>query len=91
MLPSTMKSRLMSFTASPINCALNACSHTLAGSETPDGVSLPEALLAVVSLVQFGHVLGEHVLIQVVRGGVRRGLEDAAVLCAPRAPFHGPN
>lgn len=59
-----MKSKWMYFTASPINCALNARSHTLAGSETPDGVSLSEALLAVASLVQFGHVLGERVLIQ---------------------------
>lgn len=54
-----MKSKWMYFTASP-----NARSHTLAGSETPDGVSLSEALLAVASLVQFGHVLGERVLIQ---------------------------
>lgn len=67
------------------------CSHTLAGSETPDSVSLFEAVFPVVFLVQFGHVLGDHVLILVICQRLRRGLEEARVLCAPSAPFHGPN
>lgn len=42
------------------------CLRTLAGSEAPDRVALFEPRLPVVSLVQFGHVLGDHVLIQAV-------------------------
>lgn len=58
-------------------------SHTLAGSDTPHSVSLFEVVLPVVSLVQFGHVLGDHVLILVVREWPRRRRGKAAVPCAP--------
>lgn len=69
------------------------CSHTLAGSETPDSVSLTKVVFLVVFLVQFGHVLGDHVLIQLIWEAIRRRqrLEEATVLCAPRPPFHDPD
>lgn len=42
------------------------CLRTSLGFEAPDRVPLSQPSLLVVSLVQFGHVLRDHVLIQAV-------------------------
>lgn len=54
-------------------------SHTLASSETPNGVSLFQAVFLVVFLVQPVHVLRDHFLPQVIRELIRRGLEEIAI------------
>lgn len=54
-------------------------SHTLASSETPNGVSLFQAVFLVVFLVQPVHVLRDHCLPQVIRELIRRGLEEIAI------------
>lgn len=45
----------------------NKHSHTLDGSETPHCVSLSKIVFSAVCLVKFEHMLGENILIQVVR------------------------
>lgn len=62
--------------------------HTLTGSETPDSVSLSQAVFPVVFLVQFGHVLEDHVLIHVTWERARGGLDEATVL---RVSFNVPH
>lgn len=79
----TMTSESMQLSAhgaSSISCVMGTgWSHTLAGSETPDSVSLLEVVLLVVFLVQSVHLQGDHVLIPATSQRIRRALEKSAV------------